>query len=330
MYAKGACTCGGNMGELSEADLDAILAGDPEQLEVHLTVVEKGIPISGSETRVNCHCLTVDANGRVKIARLVEYLRLVLTDYAIPRSKIAQAKQRDLDRNSTVAVNALLFEAKALFTDLETTGEGGEMLLYVLAQHFLKLPQVLCKMDLKTDSRMHYHGADGVYAGISQDGVLKLYWGESKVYANPAQAVRECLRSLAPYLIDEDSEHSARERDLVLLSDKADLSDPGITRAFRKYFDKSSPLSNRVIYCGIALAGFDVDFYPAGNATTLAQTIADSAKAELEAWVEQAAKHVVASKIQNFEIELLCVPLPSVEAFRSLFLKALGVDNASE
>ena len=34
----------------------------------------------------------------------------------------------------------------------------------------------------KTDPRMHYHGADGVYAGVTDDGMLKLYWGESKIY----------------------------------------------------------------------------------------------------------------------------------------------------
>jgi hypothetical protein len=313
--------------ELTTKDLDAILAGDPGQLDVHLALIEEGLPIAGCETRVHCHCLAVDANGKVRIARLAEYLRLVLTDYAIPRQKITQARKRDSKYNSTVALNALLFEAKALFTDLEKSGEGGEMLLYVLAQHFLKLPQVLCKMDLKTDPKMHYHGADGVYVGIADDGVLKLYWGESKVYANPAHAIRACIESIAPYLAEEDSEDTARERDLVLLSDKADLNDPKITSAFRKYFDKSSPLSNQVRYCGIALAGFDANFYPKESAAGLAKDIATAARGELENWVKQAGKHVSAQKLDAFEIHLLCVPMPSVDGFRKAFLKALGVTD---
>lgn len=315
------------MDELSAADLEAILAGDPEQLDVHLTMIEQGFPIAGSETRVNCHCLTVDASGRIKVARLAEYLRLVLTDYAIPRSKIAQAKKRDSERNSTIAVNSLLFEARKLFTDLETTGEGGEMLLYVLAQHFLKLPQVLCKMDLKTDSRMHYHGADGVYAGVTAEGVLKLYWGESKIYADPAKAIRECLNSLAPYLAEDEGEEADRERDLVLLSDKADLNDPTITNAFRRYFDKSSVMSNRVVYCGIGLVGFDAAFYPAKNVAAVASAIASAAKGELDKWAKQTSKHLASNGLNSFEIELLCVPLPSVEGFRSEFLKALGIKD---
>lgn len=308
---------------ITASDLDAILAGEPEQLDVHLSAIEKGLQIAGSETKVNCHCLAVDAHGRVKIARLAEYLRLVLTDYAIPRAKIAQAKQRDTERKSTTAVNSLLFEAKTLFTDLEKTGEGGEMLLYVLAQHFLKLPQVLCKMALKTDSRMHYHGADGVYAGVTDDGILKLYWGESKIYADPGKAIRACLESLAPYLVEDESEDSSRERDLVLLSDHADLDDPRVTLAFRRYFDQSSVLSNRVRYCGIALAGFDADFYPA-DSVVVAEKIAESARQGLAAWTSQASRHLTKQKLQKFEIELLCVPMPSVEGFRQSFLKALG------
>lgn len=299
------------MSELSASDLDAILAGDPEQLDVHLALIEKGFKIAGCETQVSCHCLTVDAMGRIKIARLAEYLRLVLTDYAIPRSKIAEAKARDLERNSTIAVNSLLFEAKKLFTDLEKTGEGGEMLLYVLAQHFLKLPQVLCKMDLKTDSQMHYHGADGVYAGVTEEGVLKLYWGESKIYGNPTEALAECLKSLAPYLIEDESENANRERDLVLLSDKADLSNPSITAAFKRYFDKSSVMSNRVVYCGIALVGFDVGFYPSKGVAAIADAIAGAAKSEFATWTKQAGKHVTKNGLGAFEIKLLCVPMPS-------------------
>jgi hypothetical protein len=48
-------------------------------------------------------------------------------------------------------------------------------------------------MDLKTDTRLHYHGADGVYAGVTPEGLLKLYWGESKIYKDAGAAIRDCL-----------------------------------------------------------------------------------------------------------------------------------------
>ena len=44
---------------------------------------------------------------------------------------------------ATEAVAALVERAKRSFTDLAKTGEGGEMLLFLLAERFLKLPQIL-------------------------------------------------------------------------------------------------------------------------------------------------------------------------------------------
>lgn len=199
------------------------------------------------------------------------------------------------------------------------------MLLYLLAERFLKLPQVLCKMDLKTDSRMHYHGADGVYASVSNDGLLHLYWGESKVYGDAATATRECLASLAPFLIEGDGDGASRERDLILLRDKADLDDPNLTKAFRNYFDRTIPLSNRVRYCGLALVGFDADFYPSGEAALAADAMAAEARKQIDKWKRQVGNRLAEEKLEQFQIEFLCVPLPSAEGFRATFLKALGL-----
>ena len=252
-------------------------------------------------------------------------MRNAVADYAIPRSKLAEAKARDCKYNSTEAVAALHEQARRSFTDLAKTGEGGEMLLFLLAERFLKLPHILCKMDLKTDPRMHYHGADGVYAGITDDGILKLYWGESKIYKDFGATIRDCLASLAPFLIEPDDEDAERERDLILLSDKADLSDARLTAALKCFFDKNSVQSKRVQYCGVALVGFDAKFYPADNAKAVAAEIAKAARIELETWRVTIGKRLKSEKLDQFEIELLCLPLPSAEGFRAAFLKAMGL-----
>ncbi len=98
------------------------------------------------------------------------------------------------------AVTALVEQARRSFTDLAKTGEGGEMLLFLLAERFLKLPHILCKMDLKTDTRMHYHGADGVYAECNRSqGVLKPLLGASPRFMRRsrqvARLIRDCLEA---------------------------------------------------------------------------------------------------------------------------------------
>lgn len=308
-----------------EINLRSIVAGDPEELDVHLQLVERDVVLEECAARLHCHCLTVDGNGRVKPERLAELMRNAIVDYAIPKSRLDEARVRDAKHNSGSAVAALHYEALGTFTDLSNTGEGGEMLLYLLAERFLKVPQVLCKMDLKTDSHMHYHGADGVYASVNEDGLLKLFWGESKVYADPASAIRDCLAALAPFLVEVDHEGADRERDLILLSDKADLSDPQMTAAIKKYFDRTSPLSNRVEYCGIALTAFDADFYPKGNSKAVADEVISAAKDEMTKWVKNVKNRMSIENLESFDIQFFCVPMPSVEGFRGSFLKALGI-----
>ena len=312
------------MNGITLEDFNAILTGDPEELDVHLELVERDIELDRKKIKVHCHCLVRDGNNKVNVRRLAEFLRNSVADYAIPRSKLGAARERDLKYNSTAAVSALHSQACSTFTDLANTGEGGELLLFLLAERFLRLPQVLCKMDLKTDSRMHYHGADGVYAGLSETGTLKLYWGESKFYKDAKAAIRDCFRSLAPFLIEEEHERADRERDLNLLSDRADLSDPDLTAAFKKYFDRTSCRSNRVEYCGIALIGFDTQIYENQGPRKIAKTVSEQARAQVRKLLNNVKTRAVAENLDNFEIQFLCVPFPSVEAFRAAFLGSLG------
>lgn len=315
------------LSKITATDLDSALTGDPEALDIHLTLVERDLSVGGHAVKIHCHCLTVDGNGRVQPHRLAEFMRNTVVDYAIPRSQVAAAKARDLKYNSTEATTALVERAKRSFTDLSKTGEGGEMLLFLLAERFLKLPQILCKMALKTDTRMHYHGADGVYAGVTSDGVLKLYWGESKVYKNVSTAINDCLASLAPFLIEPDHEDAEREQDLVLLSDKADLTNPELTDALKRYFDRTSVMSNRVRYCGVALVGFDAPFYPAEHAQTVADTIVEASRQALAGWSGTIGTRLTAEKLSGMEIQLFCLPLPSAEGFRAAFLNAMGISG---
>jgi hypothetical protein len=316
---------GASLSTINATVLEAALTGNAEALDVHLTLVERDVLIEGHSVKIHCHCLAVDANGRIQLRRLAEFMRNAAADYALPRSKVAEAKARDARFKSTEAVAELVERAKRSFTDLAKTGEGGEMLLFMLAERFLKLPQILCKMDLKTDDRLHYHGADGVYAGVTPEGVLKLYWGESKIYEAAGDAIRACLDSLAPYLMEPEHEGAERERDLLLLSDKADLSDPTLTAALRKYFDRSSPQSNRVRYCGLALVGFAVPFYPKKDAEAVADEIAAAAREALVDWRDKIGKGLTANKLESLEIEFFCMPLPSAQEFRDAFLEAMGL-----
>lgn len=310
---------------LSFEDFETVLSANPKALDVHLDLVERNVAVDGCDVRIHCHCLKVDANGRVNPRRLAEFMRSVIVDYAIPRNIRRQAQERDLRENSSSATIGLYFRALQTFTDISTTGEGGELLLYILAERFLRLPQILCKMDLKTSGQVHYHGADGVYASVDDERVLNLFWGESKIHADAAQAIRECLGSLRPFLLAEEHEDAKRERDLVLLSEKADLGNPSLNSALRRYFDYSDPAVTRKRYRAVALVGFDGDGYPAPGGRCSANEIIDASRTALGKWSRNVNNRIVLEKLQECHIEFLCLPLPSVDDFRAGVLEALGL-----
>ena len=68
------------MTSLSKGDMDAALSGDPDELAVHLTLVDRDIPVDGTLVQMHCHCLAVDGNGKVQPARLAEFMRAALVD----------------------------------------------------------------------------------------------------------------------------------------------------------------------------------------------------------------------------------------------------------
>ena len=95
--------------------------------------------------------------------------------------------------------------------------------------------------------------------------------------------------------------------------------------ALRQYFNKNSKQSKRVRYCGIALIGFDADYYPTDGVKGIAEEIAKAAKAELENLKTPIDKQLTAEKLNQIEIEVLCIPLPSADGFRKAFLRAMGL-----
>lgn len=316
----------GVVAPLSLDDFRQAIAAKPKTLEIHLDLVERDVEIADCKVRIHCHCLKVGADGRVSTARLAEFIRTAVIEYSIPHEARQRAKERDDREGGFAAAIELYHRALGTFTDLKTSGEGGELLLYLLAERFLGLPQILCKMSLKTSAQVHYHGADGVYASVDEDGVLNLYWGESKIHSNAAKAIRECLSSLKPFLDEEEGEAAKRERDLVLLSERADLGKPELNASLRRFFDQADPLVRRKRYRAVALVGFDSDGYPAGG-TCGVNDIVDASREALKKWSANVGNRLVLEQLTDCRIEFLCLPLPNAEAFREAVLASLGLDK---
>jgi len=294
--------------------------GRVSTVEAFLHHVDPPRPIGSTLATCRTHFVVCGPDGTARVDELTRLLAAEVVDFCIPRSRIEEAAQAYSEYGSTLAFGRLQDEARSLFTSLKNSGEGGELLLYMLLETVLRVPQVLCKMPLKTSEQMHVHGADGVHALAKPDGGLALYWGESKLYANAADAVRECMSSIAGFLLDGPA---ARRRDMLLLRDHASLEDPMLTAALRAFFDEDDVRSTKVEFRGACLVGFDLDAYP--DVRSGDQAVQAQVQAAIEDWIGHIDRRVQASELTGVQLEVFCVPFPSVADFREAVGKALGV-----
>jgi len=306
---------------------EGLLREPPNALDAYLTRVCSGTSVDGTHASAHCHIVALDGNGRPRVNALAKLLATSIVQYCIPRSEIERAKQSLVATNNPREMVALEFKAKDLFTHLTTSGEGGELLLYMLIETVLRLPQVLCKMPLKTSGHMHYHGVDGIHGAVDEKtGMLALYWGESKLQADVNNAIRTCFESIAPYLLESGSSSAAHERDLHLLRDNLDLNNPALEIAFQNYLDPDNSTYKQLQFRAACLIGFDSEAYPALPNLKLEEAVHAEIEAGLHGLWQRVQNNVLKQKLESFRLEVFCLPFPDVDAFRKAFQKELKID----
>ena len=307
--------------------LDNLLIQSKGEINSRIEEVSFNIPIYGTNTVGYCHCLKVDGNGNLRLHDLIEFIDEKIVEYAIPKKEIDNAQQYLNETGSPAKFQKLRRKAENLFTDLEKTGEGGEILLYILVQEFLKLPQLISKMSLKTSGQLHYQGADGIHVDFdSKNNKLNLYWGEAKMYSDINAALTSCLDSINSFLLDPISSNSVQERDLQLITANinSNINNMELEDMIVRYFDKDDDLSNNIEYKGLCFIGFDSDKYPLDSIKKTTEEIKNSIQTDVPNWYNSLSR-----KIKNYpnldlkEMHFFLLPFPSVAKFREYYLKEI-------
>lgn len=315
------------MARLDEA-LDRFFIQSRGEINSRIEEVAFCVNVSETQAKAYCYCLKFDANGNLRLKDLIDFIDTKIIEYAIPKKEIDEAKQYFIETNSPSKIEALKKKAKGLFTDLEKTGEGGEILLYILTQEYLKLPQLISKMSLKTSGQLHYQGADGIHVKYDKNtDRLNLYWAEAKMYQDLNTAITNCFDSLKGFLLDPQGYSSIQERDIQLITSniQANVNDDELENILVRYFDKDDDLSNKIIYKGICFIGFDYGKYPSENdlhSTT--ESIKRAILAEHDKWYDTLSKKIKSHvNLDSKEIHIFLMPFPSVSEFRDYYLKTI-------
>jgi hypothetical protein len=315
------------MSQRIEQAINRLLIDSRGEIKSRLAEVVTHVKLKDTSTTCHCYCLKVDANNNLRLNDLIDYIDEKVLEYAIPKKEIDEAKANMMATGSTSKIIRLRKKAEGLFTDLEKTGEGGEILLYILVQEFLKIPQLISKMSLKTSGQLHYQGADGIHVDIDPvTSALNLYWGESKMYSNMNDAMKSCMNSLKGFLLNPYSSNSVQERDLQLVTANisANVNDPELEDALVRYFDKDDDMSNNVVYKGLCFIGFDIENYPANEIVKNTEQVVMEIQQKIEAWQDTLIKKITAhANLEMKEIHVFLLPFPSVAEFRKIYLQTI-------
>lgn len=270
-------------------------------------------PKNLSDTKSNFRYSVINSSlsGDLLTDKLIDLLSGAITDYCMPRARLSSA----MNSRNALEVSELIEEARSLFVDSNKSGEAGELLLYLLTESLVEAPQIISKMDLKTSTDMHFHGADGVHIKAIPEG-LALYWGEAKIHSNRTAAVRECLKSIEPFL--KVVKNGNPIRDFGLLRNHLDAEEKELRDKLVNFFIKSKPEWNRLSIRATCLIGFNHKDYP--KHMDLSSVEADTKlMQEVESWCSNLEENIDIHKVGDFIIEFFLIPFKDIEEFRKSF-----------
>lgn len=307
-----------------QESLEKLVRGVPTEIEAYLREVGKQEHINETKADMHIHMLRLDGNNRPRVSDFANFLVTKVIDYCIPASEIRIAKEKDAKYNTSRYTVALYKKASNLFTDLKNSGEPGELALSVLMQAVLKMPQVLCKMVLKTNADVHYHGADGIYGKYDNDTKKYcLYWGESKLYSDINGALSDCFDSIMSFLIEEGATGTRKGRDMDLFRTCIDFDDPALENAILEYLDPDNVMYLSLEYRGVCLIGYNEDAYPT-DYSLVEDEIFTAIRQKINDYKDRIRQRLKKrTPLDTFVIEIFLLPISNVEELREQFLSNL-------
>lgn len=197
------------------------------------------------DATLRLHYVRFTADNEPKFEPLAKCLVEHISKYCIAACKRP-------DEITLATATRLFLRARDMFRKVETAGETGELLLYFLLETVLKAPQVVCKMELKTNPADEVKGGDGIHVSWSKDSdTLNVYLGESKLHSAYGNALTDAFTSIA-----ELHALGPREHELNLVTSHFKFYSPELQERITEYLDEAKPVG-KVKIKHACLIGYD-------------------------------------------------------------------------
>lgn len=307
-----------NLSEYLEASL--------KQLQACIANCEYTFSLDESKATAHLQYVKFDPiNGEPKFNTLAKVLAKHVVRFSLSAStrELMRKELEDPDEGD------LLFKARDYFRKIEDSGEVGELLLFFLLEAAFGAPQVVCKMELKTNPGDEVKGTDGIHVKWdTENDHLDIFLGESKLYADLGKALTSIFDSITT-LYDLDR----IDDELHLVTAHFKHLDSETQSIITSFINRASPQSNcHIIHA--CLVGFDWDEY-----ILLLNDRRQDFFQQFETYYKKHAATIQdmlnfrfkKCKHKHISFKFLFIPFRDVSEFRRAFYKALlGVDIAKK
>lgn len=296
-------------------DLSRYLEVSTEQYEACLDSLTEQETWGSPEATVRFQHLRFDENGEPKFNDLAEVLADHIIEYCFSaRRRGEPAKPHEYSRLSR--------EGRAYLRKIGTSGEAGEMLLYFLLEAVLRAPQMVAKMELKTNPRMEIHGSDGIHMRWHEtDGKLDLFFGEAKLEQTIYSALDNMIKSLQSFHSEGLLEH-----EFGVVTSHYKHADEKMKEEILTLLDRKKPGGDcRINHA--CLVGYDWDEYKKLSGVS-SHELADTFRQRYVSDLPR-LKKLLTGRFSRFanrrlRFEIFVLPFRTVQEFRTAFNRAVA------
>jgi len=303
------------------ADINKLISVEFNDYSQCIDSVEHTQKTNNLNTKLRFHHLKFDGNGRPMSKALAELLYQYIIHYCIA------AKNRPSAITAKESAQ-LIKEARKLFrhpdiTDdsPDKTGEAGEALLFFLMESIIQAPQLVSKMELKTNRRLEANGSDGIHARWNEDDqIVDFYFGESKLYQKIDDAIASALKSIESFHADEIYKH-----EFTMITKHFKYADAEVQKAVTEHIKLGEPGPGARINHA-CLIGYNWNQYNNINnksSKELATEFRGKLTTETPILSAMLDKKLEAFSRKHLCLDVFFIPFPSVQDFRNEFNEAL-------
>jgi hypothetical protein len=295
--------------------LQEYISSSREKYQACIDVIGTNIRVSGIDATLRFHHLKFDSNGQPKVADLANCLADHIIQYCFSARRRGNPKTDD-------EFSRLNREARKLLRKWTTSGESGEILLYLLIEVVLEAPQLVAKYDLKTNPKMESLGSDGIHMKWhASDGVLDIYFGEAKLEQSISKALDDTFKSLNSFHAEGLQEHECG-----LITSHFKWVDEKLRKEVLNYVDRQKPAKDcRINHA--CLIGYDWSEYKKMGDFKLDALTAEFKQrylADTSRIIKLLEKRFSDFEHKHLRFEVFFLPFRTVQEFRDAFNNAVS------